>query len=322
MECTLDKKLGHGTFGDVWKGTCNGRQYAIKVYKPHKNAKSEFLHEKMILEKLSDSCQPYALCYKGSYEKDGVLHLVTNLIVGNSFHQLLFHYPVDVRKEKYTIVLDLINGIHGVHKSGIVHQDLKGSNIMADNTTRIFHLIDFGFASDGSTCFENGTPYTQVEELTCDSPWDQAVANDLWGIGCLLLRWFTFTDGQQVYSFPISAIDGYLTNAENVQYVIEQKGDVNYPKYSEFTEEYLDQFIRLIDSPFVRVVVALLLVKGYEQRNINFRFVMNMVLHIENIKRTTHDDLSNITDGMITKLISQTTSSEIPTLARMIEILQ
>ncbi|MEE6528613.1 hypothetical protein FKM82_031141, partial [Ascaphus truei] len=50
---SLDKKLGQGCFGDVWKGTWNGTtKVAVKTLKPSTMSPEAFLEEAQIMKRL------------------------------------------------------------------------------------------------------------------------------------------------------------------------------------------------------------------------------------------------------------------------------
>jgi eukaryotic-like serine/threonine-protein kinase len=84
---------------------------------------------------------------------------------------------------------DLAGGLDALHRAGIVHRDVKPSNVLLDEDG-IAHLADFGLAKGtGWTVLTQGgellgTPHYVAPELISGS--DASPASDIYALGCVL----------------------------------------------------------------------------------------------------------------------------------------
>lgn len=100
----------------------------------------------------------------------------------------------------------LLSALEHLHKLGIVHGDLKPSNVMVDNEDRV-RLIDLGVASrigDPVTGFRGTLGYAAPELLSGRPP---SPATDLYGLGALL---YTCLTGRTPFVAPDPAALTYL----------------------------------------------------------------------------------------------------------------
>jgi serine/threonine protein kinase len=86
----------------------------------------------------------------------------------------------------------LCAAVHDCHKSGIIHADIKPTNILVHTTTRHLKLIDFGHAQfywpEGKYAVASlGTVGFRAPELLFEDPRIH-YAIDMWSVGCVLLQ--------------------------------------------------------------------------------------------------------------------------------------
>ncbi|KAL5731448.1 hypothetical protein ACHQM5_004173 [Ranunculus cassubicifolius] len=145
----LENKLGQGGFGSVYKGTLSdGRKIAAKkLAKTSKQGKSQFSMEISVISKIQhrNLVRLYGCCI----EKANRL-LVYEYLENKSLDQALFgntklHLNWTAR---FNICLGAARGLTYLHedsKPGIIHRDVKASNILLD-LNLIPKISDFGLA--------------------------------------------------------------------------------------------------------------------------------------------------------------------------------
>ena len=94
------------------------------------------------------------------------------------------------------LVLQIARGIKFMQGLGIIHRDLKLSNILIGNDLRTLKIIDFGLAIQLQEMTEErqtlcGTPNYIAPEIITSKPY--GLTADLWSLGCISYALFTGT---------------------------------------------------------------------------------------------------------------------------------
>ncbi|KAF9485940.1 hypothetical protein BDN70DRAFT_889660 [Pholiota conissans] len=156
------EEVGSGEFGKVIKvqNKTSDALYAIKKSKQFEGAKHRLrLHEEVsILKHLSqaaksryvDGRHPNVLAYIDSWEENEALYICTELCESGNLARFLWEYgrvfPRLDEARVWKIVVDLSNGLRFIHDSGVIHLDLKPSNVFVTKEGQ-FKIGDFGMAS-------------------------------------------------------------------------------------------------------------------------------------------------------------------------------
>ncbi|KAF8045753.1 hypothetical protein N665_4467s0001, partial [Sinapis alba] len=149
-----NNRLGHGGFGEVYKGTLpNGTQVAVKrLSKKSGQGEEEFKNEVFLVAKLQHKNLVRLLGFsvKGE-EKILVYEFLRN--------KSLDHFLFDPKKSsqldwtrRYNIIEGITRGIMYLHQDSrltIIHRDLKASNILLDEDLNP-KIADFGVARNFS----------------------------------------------------------------------------------------------------------------------------------------------------------------------------
>ena len=142
------KAIGHGSFGVVFKvrDPHLGREVALKLCKiPNERARERLLDEARLLAKLS---HPNIVTvheigrYEGKDEFEGATFIVTELVEGITGRKLINSRPR--WEDAVDFYRDAARGLAAAHAAGIVHGDLKPSNILRDGERA--RVVDFGLA--------------------------------------------------------------------------------------------------------------------------------------------------------------------------------
>jgi serine/threonine protein kinase len=192
----LIELLGRGGMGEVWRAhdTTIDRVVALKMLLPHyaqdPDFDKRFRREARTAARLDD---PHVVPIYDVGEIDGRLYVTMRLINGVDLDTLLKTGPLKPERAVH-IIEQIASALHTAHRAGLVHRDVKPSNILlADND--FAYLIDFGIAraaddtaltSEGSTI---GTwAYMAPERFRAG---DIEPSSDIYALACVLYQCLT-----------------------------------------------------------------------------------------------------------------------------------
>jgi serine/threonine protein kinase len=192
----LIELLGRGGMGEVWRAhdTTIDRVVALKMLLPHyakdPDFDKRFRREARAAARLDE---PHVVPIHDVGEIDGRLYVTMRLIDGVDLDTLLRTGPLQPERAVH-IIEQIASALHSAHRVGLVHRDVKPSNILlADND--FAYLIDFGIAraaddtaltSEGSTI---GTwAYMAPERFQTG---DVEPSSDIYALACVLYQCLT-----------------------------------------------------------------------------------------------------------------------------------
>ena len=192
----LIEKVGEGGFGETYRARDPGleREVALKLLKPEASGDETFagrvIREGALLARVR---HPNVVLVHGAERVEGRVGLWMEFVQGRTLEAALeARGPYGVR-DAVRIGVDLCRALGAVHASGIVHSDIKTSNVMLEDSGRVV-LMDLGAGwdlkrRDPSTGTVSGTPlYMAPEVLGGANP---TVRSDLYSLGVLLYRLVT-----------------------------------------------------------------------------------------------------------------------------------
>jgi serine/threonine-protein kinase len=187
--------IGRGGMGEVWlaeEKTSSGlsRRVALKVLPSSVEPErvQRFERERELLARVSHSAVVRAL---GPLETDaatGLAFFPMDLVLGKSLGDLLSEHGRFALPEAARILAELAAALEAVHAQGIVHRDVKPSNVLVTRDGHV-RLTDFGlaraldssrFTATGSAL---GTPAYMAPEQ-CKGQ-DAGPASDLYALGAI-----------------------------------------------------------------------------------------------------------------------------------------
>lgn len=194
----LRERIGEGGFGEVYRcfDTVLQREVALKLRKPRsddpRGAGDKLLEEARRLARVR---HPSVITVYGAEERGGRLGIWMDLIRGRTLEELLDLQGPLSASEVTAIGGDLCRALAAVHAAGLVHRDVKTSNVMREDGGRIV-LMDFGsgreFKPGGEPVLSqhvHGTPLTMAPEQLRGEV--AGPPTDLYGLGVLLFRLLT-----------------------------------------------------------------------------------------------------------------------------------
>ena len=143
----LIELLGRGGMGEVWRAfdTATERVVAVKVLPEHLSHddvfQQRFRREARAAASLNS---PHVIPIHNHGEIDGRLYVDMRLIEGRDLQTILADGPLGPGRA-VRIVEQVARALHSAHKVGLVHRDVKPSNILLDEDDYAY-LIDFGIA--------------------------------------------------------------------------------------------------------------------------------------------------------------------------------
>ncbi len=192
----LIKLLGRGGMGEVWLAHDTGidRDVALKMLLPHfaqdHEFEQRFRREARAAARLDD---PHVVPIYDVGELDGRLYVTMRPVKGGDLQSVLKNGPLDPERA-VKIVEQVASALNAAHKAGLVHRDVKPSNVLLTEDD-FAYLIDFGIAraagetgltSTGATI---GTWSYMAPERFKDG--EIAPSSDVYALACVLYQCLT-----------------------------------------------------------------------------------------------------------------------------------
>lgn len=195
--------LGSGAMGTVYKGyDCNsGEPVAIKRvidryannpeirYRAHQEAELMFRHPNLV-EMLG--------CCEIAPDR-GPIFIVSNFVRGENIDQFINAHVralPNVEKRICELFLPVLDALSYIHQKGIIHMDIKPSNIMMEQGKNV-RLMDLGIANvsdtvNTATSGMMGTPkYAAPEQFSAEKKPQLTAATDIYETGVTLYELIT-----------------------------------------------------------------------------------------------------------------------------------
>ncbi len=187
----LHDLIGEGAMGVVWKAydTVIRRFIALKLLGPRigntADGRARFLREARAAGLLQ---HPNLVTLYDFGDADGQLYLAMEFVEGRDLSAIIAaNEPLGLER-KLDIVIELLDGLSYAHQRGVIHRDVKPSNVRVAPDGRV-KIMDFGIArlqsadASGSGAIVGTPNYMAPEQVTNGAI---TPASDLFSVGCLL----------------------------------------------------------------------------------------------------------------------------------------
>jgi serine/threonine protein kinase, bacterial len=190
----LVELLGRGGMGEVWRAydtAANNRTVAIKLLPPHLAGDDRYIARfRREADAAAQLNNPHVIPIHNYGEIDGRLYVDMRLVEGRDLEAVLADGPMEPSRA-VRITEQVAKALQAAHDIGLVHRDVKPSNILLD-ADDFAYLIDFGIARAAGdtrlteTGFAAGTLRYMAPERLQENPEDEDGRVDTYALACIL----------------------------------------------------------------------------------------------------------------------------------------
>ncbi|GAA5991926.1 hypothetical protein JCM10908_002274 [Rhodotorula pacifica] len=194
----LAEKLGQGAFGSVYKALnwTTGETCAVKQIDLSHIPEADLPEIMSEIDLLKNLHHPNIVQYRGYHRTSHSLYIVLEYCENGSLAALVRKFGRIPESLVGLYVLQVLQGLQYLHEQGVIHRDIKGSNILATKEGSI-KLADFGVATrvaGGTTSTTDqmavvGSPYWMAPEIVDQS--GATPSSDIWSLGALVIELLT-----------------------------------------------------------------------------------------------------------------------------------
>jgi len=193
----LHTLIGEGAMGIVWKAydTVLRRYVALKLLGSHfrktKEMQERFLREARAAGAIQ---HPNIVTVYDLGEADGQLFIAMELVEGRDLSDIITLREPMALERKLDLVIEVLDGLHFAHQRGVIHRDVKPSNVRVVPDGRV-KIMDFGIArlqsadASGSGAIVGTPTYMAPEQITNGAI---TPATDVFAVGCMLYELLSF----------------------------------------------------------------------------------------------------------------------------------
>lgn len=192
---TITRKIGEGTFGKVFLCTAHGKSYALKSISyeaSHNGLPLTTLREIKILKSLKHPSiiEIIEIVVKNFHAEKFDRRVCEVFLVlpylKTDLHALIQKAPLPGSEVRH-IFEQMVSGMVYLKSQGIIHRDLKTSNILVDDNYNI-RIADFGLAKRCAGGYNTPgvvTLWYRPPEILLGSD-SYSYSADVWALGCIL----------------------------------------------------------------------------------------------------------------------------------------
>ncbi len=221
----ITRHIGRGGMGDVWEARqlVLGRKVAIKVLAQNLSHSEHFLarftREAYTLGRLHHPGIVGIHDFRSN--PDGLCCIIMEYVEGpnrgdpTTLHDLIRARELDVDRTRF-LILQVLHSLQYAHEEGVIHRDIKPTNVLIDRNGRV-KVVDFGIAampgdrSGGKQLTYAGGPLGTAEYMAPEQTEDATQADhraDLFAVGVVIYEMLTGTRPRGAFAPPSQAKPG------------------------------------------------------------------------------------------------------------------
>jgi len=221
----VEAKIGRGRYSDVYEGKDlkTSEKVVIKILKPI--TKIKIIREICVLKTLK-KCPNIVEITDVIKEKDSDIYIIIfKSISGIELKNCYLNIsPDDLKLYMYKI----IQCMEYAHSKGIMHRDIKSTNIAINNETKDLNIFDWGlsdfYIKDYKYTLTIGSRYYKAPELLMEyKKYDFSI--DMWSVGCL-------------FGAILFQIDFLFKGDSNLDQLVKIAKHFGYEEINKFLEKY------------------------------------------------------------------------------------
>ncbi|CAD8053701.1 unnamed protein product [Paramecium primaurelia] len=196
---TILQKLGEGSFGQVFRvkrvsDQCEYAMKKVRINNLKQKERENALNEIRILASINDA---HIIGYKEAFfdELSNQLCVIMEFAGGGDIQKQITacikkQNQIE-EKEIWKALAHMTLGLRVLHKSGILHRDLKSANVFKsiDGKYKIGDLNVSKVSHGALAKTQTGTPYYASPEVWRDQPYSSP--SDIWSLGCVIYEMAT-----------------------------------------------------------------------------------------------------------------------------------
>ncbi|PRP74860.1 tyrosine-protein kinase Fps85D-like isoform 2 [Planoprotostelium fungivorum] len=218
-DVTVEEVIGHGNFGEVYRGSWNETVVALKGIKAVNSIEdAEIRREIVLLKKLN---HPNVVNLLGVTTHGSRFLMVLEYLEGGSLDRYLQKNQRDLNDNNLiSLCFDIVKGMLYLQSKGIIHRDLAARNILVDGQKHA-KISDFGMSREDNhyEAKKNILPFRWTAPETIRYK-VSTFQSDVWSFG--VLAWEIFSLGRTPY-WELSS------NKEVLHHVVEEKKTLLQP---------------------------------------------------------------------------------------------
>ncbi|WP_410593480.1 protein kinase domain-containing protein [Amycolatopsis sp. lyj-23] len=194
----IEGLLGRGGMGEVHRAydTAHDRVVALKLlsdpFVADEAFRARFRRESQIVARLRE---PHVIPIHAYGEIDGRLYLDMRLVEGRDLKEVLQDGPLDPARAA-GIVEQVAGALDAAHADGLVHRDVKPSNVLVTSADFVY-LVDFGIArsmtAEGTSITGTGNVIGTLDYMASERFGDAPITGlvDVYALACVFFECLT-----------------------------------------------------------------------------------------------------------------------------------